>query len=309
MRLTLGPHEVEVKNADKVFFPDEGITKGEVVEYYARIAETMLPHVAGRPVSMERLPDGLAGPRWYHKEAPDHFPDWIERVRVPKEGGTVNHVVVRRAADLVYLANQACLTPHVWLSTAEHLDRPDRMVFDLDPSVEDVRVLRDGARALRDLLEELGLVPFVMTSGSRGFHVTVPLAAREDTAAVRAFSRDAAALIVARDPDRFTIEHRKAKRGDRVLVDVLRNGYAQTAVPPYAVRARPGAPIAAPLEWDELGSTHAGRFTIRNAFRRLGQKPDPWRGIARRARGLAGPRRRLDALLEAQPSLGRTSAS
>lgn len=296
MKLTFGPHRVDVKNADKVFFPDEGITKGEVVEYYARIAETMLPHVGGRPVSMERLPDGLGGPRWYHKEAPDHFPEWIERVRVPKKGGTVNHVVVRTAADLVYLAEKACLTPHVSLAPAERLDHPDRMVFDLDPSVDDVAVLRDGARALRALLEELGLVPFVMTSGSRGFHVTVPLAGEDDTEAVHGFAHDVARLIVARDPDRFTIEHRKAKRGDRVLVDYFRNGWAQTAVPPYAVRARPGAPIAAPLDWGELGATHAQRYTIRNVFRRLGQKPDPWRRIGRHGRRLAGPRKRLDAM-------------
>lgn len=296
MKLELGPRTLEVGNTQKVFFPESGIVKGEVVRYYARIARTMLPHVGGRPVSMERLPDGLGGPRWYHKEAPDHFPDWIERVRVPKKGGSVNHVVVRTAADLVYLADKGCLTPHVSLARVEQLNRPDRMVFDLDPSVDDLGVLRDGARALRTLLEELGLVPFVMTSGSRGFHVTVPLLPEDDTEAVHAFAHDVARLIVAGDPDRFTIEHRKAKRGDRVLVDYFRNGWAQTAVPPYAVRARPGAPIAAPLDWDELGRTHARSYTIRNAFRRLGQKPDPWRGIGRRARGLAGPRSRLEAM-------------
>lgn len=294
--MTAAPLTVEVTNADKVFFPESGITKGEVVGYYERIAETMLPHVAGRPVSMERLPDGLAGQRWYHKEAPEHFPDWIERVSVPKKGGVVNHVVVRRAVDLVYLANQGCLTPHVALTRAERLDRPDRMIFDLDPSVEDLAVLRDGARALRTVLEELGLAPFLMTSGSRGYHVTVPLKGEEDTEAVHGFAHDVAALIAARDPERFTIEHRKAKRGDRVLLDYFRNGWAQTAVPPYAVRARPGAPIAAPLDWEELGRAEPQRFTIRSAFRRLGRKPDPWREIERHAKGLRGPRKRLDAM-------------
>ncbi|HEX6206854.1 MAG TPA: non-homologous end-joining DNA ligase [Actinomycetota bacterium] len=296
MELTIGERTIEMRNEGKVFFPDAGITKGDVVRYYARIAETMLPHVRGRPISMERLPDGLGGTRWYQKEAPDHFPDWIERAEVPKKDGVVHHVVLREAADLVYLATQGCLTPHVLLSTAEHLDRPDRMIFDLDPSVEDVGVLRDGARALRDLLEALELAPFVMTSGSRGFHVTVPLAARDDTATVHRFAHDVAKLIVGDDPDRFTIEHRKAKRGDRVLVDYFRNGWAQTAVPPYAVRARPGAPIAAPLDWEELGRTLPQRYTLRNAFRRLGRKPDPWSDIGRHARGLRGARKLLDAM-------------
>jgi len=296
LRLTFGEHTVEVGNEDKVFFPDAGITKGDLVRYYARIAGTMLPTIEGRPVSMKRYPDGIGGGSFFQKEAPDHFPDWIERAAVRKEGGTVNHAVVRKAADLVYLAGQACITPHVWLSRIEDVDRPDRMIFDLDPSVEDLGVIRAAARAVREVLEEIRLVPFLMTSGSRGYHLWVPLDGGEDFAAVRRFARGVARVVVARDPDSFTIEARKEKRGDRVLIDYFRNGYAQTSVPPYAVRARPGAPVATPLGWAELGRIAPRDITIRSIFRRLGRKDDPWRGMARRARSLAAPRRRLERL-------------
>ena len=296
LRLTFGEHTVEVGNEDKVFFPEAGITKGDLVRYYARIADTMLPTIEGRPVSMKRYPDGIGGGSFFQKEAPGHFPDWIERATVRKKGGTVTHVVVRRAADLVYLAGQACITPHVWLSRIEEIHRPDRMIFDLDPSVEDLGVIRAAARAVREVLEEIRLVPFLMTSGSRGYHLWVPLDGGEAFPAVRRFARGVARVVVARDPDSFTIEARKAKRGDRVLIDYFRNGYAQTAVPPYGVRARPGAPVATPLGWEELGRIAPRDVTIRTIFRRLGRKDDPWKGMARRTRSLAAPRRRLERL-------------
>lgn len=289
MRLSYGPHVIEVGNPDKVFYPDTGLTKGDLVEYYARIGSTMLPYLEGRPVSMKRYPDGIEGGSFFQKEVPDHFPDWIERASVPKEDGVVHHAVVRREADLVYLADQACITPHVWLATTDHLDRPDRMIFDLDPSDDDVRVIRRAARAVRDVLADAGLSPFVMTSGSRGYHVWVPLDAGADFDTVREFARSVAEAVVADDPDSFTVEQRIDKRGDRVLIDYLRNGYGQTSVQPYAARARPGAPVATPLDWDELVRVEPRHFTIGNLFRRLGRKADPWHDLARHARPLPEP--------------------
>lgn len=283
-----------------MLFPGAGVTKGELVDYYREIADPMLPYLRDRPVSMHRFPDGIEGEGFYQKEIPDYFPDWIQRVTVKKEGGEVTHVLCQDAATLVYLANQACITPHVWLSRRDELDRPDRMIFDLDPPGQDFAPVRRAARALHDLLEELGLVPFAMTTGGRGLHLVVPLDRSADFDAARGFARDLAELLARRDPERLTTEPRKEKRKGRLFVDVLRNAYAQTGVPPYAVRPRPGAPVAMPIAWDELGDPklRGDRYDTRNAFHRLGRVEDPWKGMARRARSLRGPREKLDALLE-----------
>ena len=294
-KVRLGRRTVALSSLDKVLFPDAGITKGDLVEHYRRVAGRMLPHVKGRPVSMQRFPDGIDADGFYQKDAPDYFPDWIRRVTVEKKGGTVEHAVVDDAATLVYLANQNCITPHVWLSRADRLHHPDRLIFDLDPPGEDFESVRFAAGALRDLLGELGLVPFPMTTGGRGIHVLVPLDRKADFDAVRDFARDAAGLLAARHPDRLTTEVRKNKRRGRLFLDVMRNSYAQTAVPPYAVRARPGAPVAMPIGWRELSALPLGGATwnTRNVAARL-RKKDPWQGLSRRARSLSGPRRKLD---------------
>lgn len=291
---------VRVSDPDKVFFPDSGITKGDIADYYGRIADVMLPHVRGRCVSMHRWPDGIDGDDFYQKQAPDYFPGWIRTETVPrKEGGSVRHVVVDEARTLVYLADQACLTPHVWLSLADAPDTPDRMIFDLDPpgdgegSVEEVRW---AARTLGDLLHELHLSPLVMTSGSRGLHVHVVLAGGIDFDASRDFARRVCGLLVERHPERLTVAQRKAKRGDRIFLDYLRNGYAQTSVPPYAMRALPGAPVAAPITWDEVTGIDPRRYTVRNVFRRLGQRPDPWKHSLEDAADLSEADHRLGEL-------------
>lgn len=272
---------VRVSDPDKVFFPDSGITKGDIADYYGRIADVMLPHVRGRCVSMHRWPDGIVGDDFYQKQVPDHFPDWIRTRTVSRKGGgSVRHVVVDEARTLVYLADQACLTPHVWLSRADAPDTPDRMIFDLDPPGDgegSMAEVRWAARTLGELLHELGLSPLVMTSGSRGLHVHVVLAGDIDFDASRDFARRVCDLLVERHPGRLTVAQRKEKRGDRIFLDYLRNGYAQTSVPPYAVRARPGAPVAVPITWDEVTGIDPRRYTVRNVFRRLGQRSDPWK--------------------------------
>jgi bifunctional non-homologous end joining protein LigD len=290
--------KVEVSRAGKLMFPEDGVTKGDLAAYYERVAEHMLPHVKGRPVSMQRFPDGIGGYGFFHKDVPDHFPGWIRRVEVQKRGGTVTHAVVWDADTLVYLADQACITPHVWLSRMDRVRQPDRLVIDLDPSVPDFAAVRRAARQAGALLEELGLTPFAMATGSRGLHVWTPLRRGPDFDEVKAFARAAAGVLAARHPDELTTEARKAKRGDRILLDVARNAYAQTAVPPYAVRARPGAPVATPLEWKELSDSRLrpDRWTVNNLFRRLASKGDPWAEMASHARGLSGARKRLAAL-------------
>jgi len=273
-------HEIHLSREDKQLFPD-GTTKGELIAYYREVAPTMLPHLRRRPLTMHRFPDGVAGESFYQQDMPDYFPGWIHHVMVKKEGGKVTHVVCDDAATLVYLANQACITPHMWLSRRDRLHHPDRLVFDFDPSAEDFAPVREGARRLKDLLTAAGLTPFVMTTGSRGLHVVAPLDGEADFDTVRQFATRVADILSEQNSEAFTTERLKAKRGGRVFIDVARNAYAQTAVAPYAVRARSVPYVATPLEWDEIGDADLTptKYSIQNIFRRLGQKGDPWRDI------------------------------
>jgi bifunctional non-homologous end joining protein LigD len=298
----VGGRRVPLSHPDKELFPDDGITKAELVDYYRTVGRVMLPYLRNRPLVMERYPDGYAGRSFFHKDVPDYFPEWIHHREVPKKGGTVDMVVCDDTATLAYLANQACLTPHPWLSRTDRLDHPDRLVFDLDPSADDFETVRWAAHRLGDLLTGLGLRPAVMTTGSRGLHLLVPLDRRTDFDTVRAFARRVAELLAARHPDRLTTAARKDKRGDRLYLDIQRNAYAQTSVAPYAVRARPHAPVATPLGWDELDDPDLGprRWTLRALPRRLEEHGDPWKGLGRCRRSLGPARRRLDTLMESE---------
>jgi bifunctional non-homologous end joining protein LigD len=299
--LQVAGRTVALSSVTKVLFPDAGITKGELIGYYRAVAEVMLPHLRGRPLNLQRFPEGIGRQGFLQQDASDHFPAWIRRATVPRrQGGTVDHVVCDDAASLVYLANQAAVTFHAWTSRVEHLGRPDLVVFDLDPGPrQGLEVLRAAARAVRDAFGEVGLAAFVQTSGSRGFHVVAPIAPGPDSDQVQAFARDLAGLVAGRDPERLTGEVRKAKRAGRLYLDVARNAYAQTAVAPYAVRARPGAPVATPIDWRELGRVEPGSYTLRSIPRRLARKPDPWADLHRRPGDPAAARARLDELLQA----------
>ncbi len=279
--LTVGEREVEISSADKVMFPDDGITKLDLARYYAQIAPIALPHYRGRPVTMQRFPDGIGADGFFQKNVSEYFPDWIERVALPKEGGTVTHAVIGEAAALVYLADQGCITPHLALARAPAPRKPDRMVFDLDPSDNDFGKVQEVARAVKDALDARELPSFVAATGSRGLHIVLALDASVDVDRLRPFARGLAEEVAAAHPALATTEQRKAKRGDRVLIDTFRTAYAQTAVAPYAVRARAGAPVATPLRWEEALAADMApdRYTIASIFRRLGQIEDPWAGI------------------------------
>jgi bifunctional non-homologous end joining protein LigD len=293
---------VQVSHPDKVLFPDDGITKADLVAYYRQVAPLMLPLVSGRPVTMQRFPNGIGRGGFLQKQVGDYFPDWIERVTAPnrrtRQGTTreqVTYMVCRAPDDLAYLANQACVTPHVWLSRTPDLYHPDQLVFDLDPASADLEVLRLAARSLHELLEELGLSAFLKSSGSRGLHVVVPLVPAAETDTVKLFSMAVAEALAARHPEELTTEGRIADRGGRLYLDIGRNGYAQTMAAPYAVRARPGAPVSAPLDWSELDEFDPGRHTLRNIAERLA-RPDPWEAIEEAATTLDKARARLAAL-------------
>jgi bifunctional non-homologous end joining protein LigD len=293
-----GRHTVEISNADKVFFPDDGITKGDLIDYYEAVAEHILPWLRDRPLVLQRFPDGIEKQGFYQKQVAEHFPDWVSTVRVAKSGGEKQELVVcDEKATLVYLANLGCVALHPWLCRRDRLDHPDQLVVDLDPPPNgDFGAVRDAARACRELFEELELPVFLKTTGSKGLHLLVPLDRRADFDSVRGFAREAMALLAGRRPDALTTEVRKSKRRGRVFLDVARNAYAQTAVAPYSVRPLPGAPVAVPITWKELGRVEPRRFTVKNLLRRLSQIEDPWKGLRRRASGLSRARRRLEKL-------------
>jgi bifunctional non-homologous end joining protein LigD len=284
-----GRRTVRLSNADKVLFPDDGITKEDLARYYAAVAPAMVPHVKDRPLNLWRWNRGIENELVIQQAIPKGAPDWVRRVTVPRRrGGDVTHAVGGEAATLVWLANQNCITPHVWTAKADKPDQPDRLVFDFDPpdDGDHLDAIRAGALAIGDLLREKGLTPYAMTSGSRGIHVVAPLRRGPDSNTVRERAGELAEEVAERLPDRLTTSWRKAGRGGRVLVDAARNTYAQTAVAPYAVRAKPGAPVATPLFWDEVEEADPRRWTLRQVPERLEARGDPWEGIAKAAGAL-----------------------
>ncbi|MGP3918709.1 non-homologous end-joining DNA ligase [Nonomuraea sp. 10N515B] len=293
----IGRFTVELSNTDKTLFPADHITKGDLIDYYRDIAQVMLPHLKDRPLALARYPDGIEHDRLFQKNVPDYFPDWVTRAQVPKrEGGHITQAVCDNAATLVYLANQACIEPHTFLSRTDRLDNPDQLVFDLDPpTAEEFASARETALALRHLLEEeLALTTFVKTTGGKGLHVHVPLNRNAGFDEVREVAGQIAHSLASAHPGQMTIEQRKDKRGGRVFLDIMRNAYAQTAVAPYSVRARPGAPVATPLHWDEVTdpALTPDRFTMRTIRDRLDRVPDPWSGMRRHRYGLTALRHR-----------------
>jgi bifunctional non-homologous end joining protein LigD len=271
-----------ITHPEKVLFPDAGITKGELAAYYEAIAPVMLPHIRGRPVTMERYPSGIGVKGFMHKDVTKGFPPWLERVEVPKKDGTVHHPVVSDTRTLLWLANQNCITPHVWTSRVPKLYQPDICVFDLDPATEEPDVLRAATLGVRDLLAELGLPSVVKTSGSKGFHVVVSLDGEAGFDEVFRFAHAVAAVLVRRDPRHLTLEFSKADRGGRIYVDVGRNGYSATIAAAYAVRARPGAPVSAPCTWEEVerGAVGPRTFDLRTMAARVAEVGDLWAEMA-----------------------------
>jgi bifunctional non-homologous end joining protein LigD len=288
LEIRAGRRRVRITHPSRVLFPADGITKADLAAYYAEVAPAMLPHVRDRPINLWRWPRGIDHERIVQQEIPRGAPEWVRRVRVPRrKGGSVCHVVGGEAATLVWLANLSAITPHVWTARADRPDQPDRMIFDLDPPDEAgaFEAVRAGALALGDLLRELGLEPFAMTTGSKGVHVVTPLRRGPDSDTVRAAAGAIGEELAGRHPDTLTTAWRKAGRGGRVLVDTARNTYAQTVVAPYAVRALARAPVATPLVWEELQDPglHPQRWTLRSVGERLAERGDAWREIGRAA--------------------------
>jgi bifunctional non-homologous end joining protein LigD len=285
-----------ITHPEKVLFPEDGITKGEIASYYETIAPLMLPHIRSRPLTMERYPAGIGSKGFWQKDVSKGFPEWLERVEVPKKDGTVHHPLVTDLRSLLWMANQNTITPHVWVSRAPRLLVPDVCVFDLDPADDRAPdVLRSAALALRDLLAELGLRSWVKTTGSKGFHIVLSLRGTSTTDEVAQFAHDAGTVLVSRDPDHLTQEFSKADRGGRILVDTGRNGYSATFAAVYAVRARHGAPVSAPVTWEEVekGTVGPRSVSVRTIAARIAEVGNPWAELPARKQSLKPAARKL----------------
>ncbi len=283
-----GRYRVELSNTNKILFPADGITKSELIRYYSKVGDVMIPHLKDRPLTLRRFPDAIDAEGFYQQQRSDYFPDWIKTSRTPRakaNGEAVEHVLCNNQATLVYLANQATITLHGWLSRASRLRQPDRLVFDLDPSEQGFGAVRRAARLVAERMEGLGMTPFAMTTGSKGLHVVAPLRPVSGFDEVREVAQAIAASLAEKYPDELTVEKRKVKRRGRIYLDVMRNAYGQTAVMPYSARALPGAPVATPLALSELEDSKLDPqgWNITNLFQRLGQKEDPWSDIRRYA--------------------------
>jgi bifunctional non-homologous end joining protein LigD len=287
-----------ITHPEKVLFPDDGITKGDLANYYETMAPVILPHLRGRPITMERYPAGIGKKGFWQKDVSTGFPEWLKRVAVPKKGGVVHHPVVTDTRSLLWVTNQNTITQHVWVSRVPDLYYPDVCVFDLDPSAEDAASVRAAAIGLRDLLEELTLPSWIKTSGGKGFHIVVPLDGKTPIGQVARFANTVGTVLVSHAPEHLTQEFSKVDRRGRIYVDTGRNGYSATFAAAYTVRARRGAPVSAPCTWTEVarGEVEPRTFTLRNMPERVAKVGDLWADMRRRGRSLKRPIEKLRRL-------------
>ena len=279
---------VAITHPERVVYPGLSVTKLMVAEYYARVSERLLPFIAGRPLAILRCPEGLAGECFFQKHVGRRSIPGIDVVMIDESTGRNPYALVDNAEALVSLAQWNALELHAWGSTAPEIDRPDTLVFDLDPDAAlPWGTVVDAARATRALLDTAGLASFVKTTGGKGLHVVVPLERRQSWDEAREFARGVALALVAKSPERFTATSGESNRRGRIFVDYLRNARGATAVAPYSLRARPGATVATPLSWDELSArVPPASFTIGTVPERIRRKRDPWTGYAARRQRL-----------------------
>ncbi|MDQ3660778.1 MAG: non-homologous end-joining DNA ligase [Actinomycetota bacterium] len=297
--LKVGRRVIDTSNEHKVLFPGNGVTKGDLIAYYDEVASVMVPHLKGRPLTIQRFPDGIEKNGFYQKDASKYLPEWIHTKRLPKDKGTVNHVICDNPATLVYLANQAAITLHTGTSRVDRIEQPDQLIFDLDPPEDAFRSAQEAAELLSELLEEIGLPLFAKTTGGKGLHIVVPLRRGWRYREVRAFAEDTARVVALRSPQRLTTEFRKAKRENRLYLDVARNAYGAHAVAPYSVRPSPEAPVSTPLSSAEIfdRDLRPETLTVKSVPERIGAAGDPWAQIRASAVSLTRAREALDKLL------------
>jgi bifunctional non-homologous end joining protein LigD len=277
---TFGDITVACTNVDRVIFPDCGVTKGDMLDYYADVAEVMVPHLRERALTIERFTKGVDKGGFFQKHYQKHFPAWLEKVETHGKTPVV-FPVVNDAAGLVYIANQGGVAFHVGTSRITSFENPDFVVFDLDPPEGRFDLVRRAASAVRRLMDRLELVAFVKTSGSKGLHVVVPVDGSATYEDINAFCKLVATRLCEKHADIFTTEFYKKDRGGRLFLDTLRNGMGATVVVPWSLRGKKGAPVAAPITWDEVDDPELAPngITIRDVRARLDEGGDPWAEI------------------------------
>jgi len=292
--------KVHVTNLDKVFWPERGWTKGDMIKYYLEVSPYILPHLRHRPLVMVRYPDGIAGESWFHKDVPGGAPDWVETIAVKHEDAkahTVNYVVCNDLATLVWLAQMAAIEIHVWSATVEDVHKADVAVFDVDPQTDRFADAVDGAAMVCGLLDELRLKSYVKTTGKRGIHVFVPLKPTAQHAEVRDFAHEAVMLLDRRHPGAFALSYVKAKRAGRVFIDYAQNSFGKTNIAPYSLRATKDATASAPIRRNYLKRTQPTDYRLDTLPRRVARMGDLWHGLHDGVTDIvAEARRRLAAL-------------
>jgi len=292
-----GELTVACTNVDRVVFPADGITKGDVLAYYRDVADLMVPELRGRPLSVVRYTKGIAKGGFFQKHYQKHIPAWLDHVTAGTKT-RVDYPIVDTAAGVVYMANQGAIEFHICTSRNDALDRPDLLVLDLDPPDGRFDLVRRAARLVRELFEALGLPAFVKLTGSKGMHVIAPLDDAATFDEVSALGTRIGALLCRRHPEILTMEFYKKDRKDRLFVDVMRNAIGATLVAPYALRGRPGAPLSAPIEWSDVddAALTADGIRLRDVRAWLDRRGDPWRDLRARSGSVAGAARALDRL-------------
>lgn len=271
---------VQITHPDKILFPQDAFTKRDVFNYYATIAPYILPFLKKRPFVMQRFPNGIQKPGFFQKNVPDFFPPWISTTFVARKGQTKGKLVLCNTKNtLLYLVNFGCLTPHIWLSKEPNLSNPDRLIFDIDPPPNKIEEAKKTALLLKKTLQKrYQLKSFVMTTGSKGYHVVVPIKPTLSFDQARAFAKKIGSLVAKENQTLCTTSIRKTERNGKVYIDILRNSYAQHAVSPYAIRPLPSAPIAMPISWKDLPTTDPQSFTLSNYQK---APKNPWKGFSR----------------------------
>ena len=295
--LQVGGREISVGHPDRVYFPQAGLSKLDVLTYYAGAADALARHTARRALSLKRYPRGIGEKGFFQKRVGSYFPDWIPRARLPIAEGTLEYAVGGDPASLVWLADLGTIEFHAMLSRTDRPHVPDQIIFDLDPPEDYTDEVRLAALGLKAICDALGLASFVKSTGSRGFHVIVPIRREHDFDDTRAFAKLLAARLMREQPGRLSLEMHKARRQGRILVDIWRNGYGQTAVAPFSIRARPGAPVAVPRRWDDLATPdiHPRAVTIANFSEQAERWKSAWPARLGPARSIKAAWKRLQA--------------
>lgn len=278
-----GKYSINISNRDKILFPEDKITKGDIIDYYDRMSGYLLPHIKNRPVMLQRFPDGIGKNGFYQKDASDYFPHWIELAKVKKKDGFVHHAVCNKKADLIYLANQACISLHIWLSKKNKIHYPDKLIIDLDPDSDDYRMVKEGALIIKKHCNQKNIPLFLMNTGSKGVHMIIPLDGSAKFKQVHSVAENFCRKLHQKHSDLFTLETFKKNREGLIFLDYQRNNYSMTGIAPYCLRPKKGAPVATPLDWKEFkrDAFNPSRYHIKNIFKRLSRKDDPWKNLYR----------------------------